>query len=377
MTNRMRPKRTVLRLLCVVCALFLLHLPLPARAQACVERELFVPWDKALPNGLDAVLVYYDLPGKHPLAVLTHGSARDREKYAEVTPWQQLPQAIWFARRGWIVLAVVRRGYGASGGIPDTRSYGSGRSPNYWAAGHEAAEDLKRAIEYARGFPQVDNSHIMVAGVSSGGFAAVALTAEAPDGLVAGINFSGGRGSQAANDVRAPESLVTAFADYGARSRVPMLWLYSENDKFFWPELAKRFDAAFRSAGGQDQFTIMPPVGADGHALFRDIPVWSDTVDRFLAENHLVFVAKVLPEPPLPDVPPPPGLSTQGTKLFHEYLLAPPHKAFAMSPHYYGYSSGNISTDMARTKALGYCNQSSKGAESGIVVSIDNYAVSR
>jgi hypothetical protein len=71
-------------------------------AQHYVEREVMIPWTKALPNGLHALLVYVDLPGKHPLVVLTHGSSRNKKEHAEVTPWQELPQALWFARRdGW------------------------------------------------------------------------------------------------------------------------------------------------------------------------------------------------------------------------------------------------------------------------------------
>jgi dienelactone hydrolase len=47
------------------------------------------------------------------------------------------------------------------------------------------------AIAYARTLPQVDAAHVVAMGVSSGGFATVALTAKAPDGLVAAINFAG------------------------------------------------------------------------------------------------------------------------------------------------------------------------------------------
>jgi hypothetical protein len=37
-------------------------------------------------NGLDALLVYADLPGKHPLALLTHGTSRITDEQAHVTP---------------------------------------------------------------------------------------------------------------------------------------------------------------------------------------------------------------------------------------------------------------------------------------------------
>ena len=42
---------------------------------------------------------------------------------------------------------------------------------------------------------------VSAVGVSAGGFATVALTASAPQGLVAAINFAGGRGSLSADEV--------------------------------------------------------------------------------------------------------------------------------------------------------------------------------
>ncbi len=79
--------------------------------------------------GLDALLVYTDLPGKYPLVVLTHGTARDTEPRNNVTPWQLLPQARWFARRGFVALVVVRRGYGSSGGSGTISATDTARRP--------------------------------------------------------------------------------------------------------------------------------------------------------------------------------------------------------------------------------------------------------
>jgi hypothetical protein len=62
--------------------------------------------------------------GKHPLVVITHGSSRKMEEHAQVTPWQELPQALWFALRGWIALVVEAM---VHPGRPDTRH--GGRCP--------------------------------------------------------------------------------------------------------------------------------------------------------------------------------------------------------------------------------------------------------
>ena len=197
------------------------------------------------------------------------------------------------------------------------------------AAAEYAAEDLRVAMDYARSLPNVDPDRAIAVGVSTGGLATVALTANAPRELVAAINFAGGRGSQADHDVCNPDDLVHAYKDFGKHSRVPMLWLYAQNDKFFWPELAQKFDAAFRSQGGNDQFVLAPPIGDDGHSLFRHVDAWSDTVDAFLIAHQLNPLPQPFPEIPPPNVPPPPGLSENGQHAFESYLLLGPHKAFA------------------------------------------------
>ena len=122
-------------------------------AQRYVEREVMIPWVLA-GSGLDAMLVYAELPGKHPLVVITHGTSRKPEEHALVTPWQQLPQALWFARRGWIALVVVRRGYGVSGGEPDVRLAGRCPQTDYQTAAEYSAEDLRVRSTMRAGYPR-------------------------------------------------------------------------------------------------------------------------------------------------------------------------------------------------------------------------------
>lgn len=342
----------------------------PLAAQPFHVDEIFIPWHKAGARGLNAVLVYPDIPGNRPLAVLTHGTSRLREERDQVTAWGLLPQAYWFARRGWTVLAVVRRGYGKSGGRAD---YMNGRCPqeHYEEAGRQSAEDLTRAIEYGVRLPHVDASHIIAVGVSTGGFAAVALTAKPPPGLVAAISFAGGRGAGADFDVCNPAHLIQAFHDFGKHSRIPMLWIYAEDDRYFWPEIAHKFDDAFRAGGGQDQFVQVPASAGAGHGLFRRVAIWSPIADAFLKAQNLVWLPQPLPPPAAPDKPPPPGLNEAGERAFRNYLLAGPHKVFAMAEHGYGSSTAQMTVDMAKTKALESCRQTAPPGEKCAVVSTD------
>ena len=161
----------------------------------------------------------------------------------------------------------------------------------------------------------------------------------------------------------------------GKHSRTPMLWLYAQNDKFFWPDLAQKFDAAFHSQGGQDQFVLAPPIGEDGHFLFRHVAAWSTTVDDFLKAQNLTFLPEPFPELTPLDVPPPPGLSEQGLRTFQSYLLLGPHKAFATSEHSFGFSVAQRTVDDARTKAVENCQHTSPNKEPCSVVSVDNAPV--
>src|SRR5271163_1925510 len=229
---------------------------------------------------LEALLVRPSDPGRYPLALIAHGSPRSGADRPLMTPLAMLPQALEFVRRGWAALIVMRRGYGSSDG-GWAESYGPCNNPNYTAAGTAGAADLKIALEFVSHRPDIDPTRMIAVGVSAGGFATVALTADPPAGLVAAISFAGGRGSLESDEVCQGSRLIEAFRVFGKRSRVPMLWVYAANDHFFGPDLAQQFRAAFAAGGGIVDFVAAPAFGGDGHGLFSPagIPVWTGYVD--------------------------------------------------------------------------------------------------
>jgi dienelactone hydrolase len=208
------------------------EVPAPMR---WTEREFMMPVRGAM-QGIDVLQVEVERPGKHPLAILTHGTAAERMDRATVTPWLFLPQAIWFARRGYVVLVVVRKGYGRSTGDQDGKFGGcqTGGRGSFVEAGEDSAEDLRAAAKYAgEKLPEVDVGTVVSAGVSTGGFAQVALTADPPPGLKVAISFAGGRGGDGKEHNCDLGGVVSAFQHFGKKSRIPMLWIYSENDHWF------------------------------------------------------------------------------------------------------------------------------------------------
>ena len=269
----------------------LLALACSVSSQDLVERELRIPAPGAGKQGLQAFMVRAAQPGPHPLALLNHGSPRAGSDRRKMTPQEMLPQAREFARRGWTAVIVMRRGYGNSGGNYAEDAHPCSRRPDFYDSGMQSANDLRAAIAYLSSLPEVDPTRIISVGRSAGGFATVALTAKPPAGLVAAISFAGGRGSPAKDEVCNSGDLIEAFRRFGKTSRVPMLWVYAQNDHFFSPQLAAEFYRAFTSAGGRAQFVSAAPFGTDGHRLFSEAgsSIWAPMVDAFLRKENLVL----------------------------------------------------------------------------------------
>ena len=170
--------------------------------------------------------------------------------------------AKWFAKRGYFVVAPVGSGYGAAAiDMPERGLYGPFFSkvgkcsnPNFRAAGLAVAQVDLWIIDYMVAEKAHLPKDVIVVGQSAGGWASIALSSVNPPQVKAIITFAAGRGGRVdgkPNNNCAPDRLVEATADFGRTSRVPMLWIYIENDTFFGPALSKRMHEAFTAAGGR------------------------------------------------------------------------------------------------------------------------------
>jgi dienelactone hydrolase len=346
----------------------------PTRAQDLVENAFRIPTKDAGKKGLEAVMVRPNESGPHPLAVLTHGSPREASDRPGMSPWQMVPQAREFARRGWTTVIVMRRGYGDSGGGFDEDARACSSRPDYYDSGKESAKDLRESIAYLSKLPEVDSSRIISVGISAGGFANVALTAEPPPGLVAAISFAGGRGSRRPDEVCNPGELIRTFHQFGEKSRIPMLWVYSENDHFFGPQIAGSFFEAFTQAGGKATFIRAAPYRRDGHGLFSigGISIWSSIVDDFLEGQRLTLRTKLLSLPEPPNVSAPTQLKATGREEFRTFLTLPPYKAFAVSTEgHLGYAFGRRSEKDAQKLAKEHCEENAPKGDDCTLVPVD------
>lgn len=343
---------------------FIILVSSAANAENILWKETTIPMSDAGPKGLETLLVWPNSPGKHPFALISHGSPRNAKERRDMSAISYLPIAMEFARRGFATAVVMRRGYGTSGG-EWAESYGTCHATNYPLAARAASADLHAAISYLATLPQFDANKMIAVGVSAGGFATVALTANSPPkGLVAAISFAGGRGSAADNTVCQADALVKTFELLGKTSRVPMLWVYAQNDHFFNPTLAQQFLTAFNTSGGRAELVLAPAFGADGHMLFSTtgISAWTPFVDKFLKKQNLVLISKPLPLPVVAKIAPPSELATSNKKEFQTYLTSPPHKAFAISSNgAFGWRSGRHTVADAKHAALASCEKYTNG----------------
>jgi dienelactone hydrolase len=234
--------------------------------------------------------------GPLPLAVMNHGvslNARERGFFPLV---EFRDAALWFARRGYMVVAPTGSGYGAAAlDVPERGLYGVFYSkigncdnPNFHDAGMAVALLDKWIIDYMTEQKFVKPDSAIVIGQSAGGWAAIALSSQNLPSVKAIITFAAGRGGRVGgkpNNNCAPDKLVAATAEFGRSGRTPMLWFYIENDTFFGPELSKKMHEAYTAAGGSAEYHLMPPFGSDGHFFIDSaeaIPQWSPLVAKFL-----------------------------------------------------------------------------------------------
>ncbi|MBR0700790.1 dienelactone hydrolase family protein [Bradyrhizobium diazoefficiens] len=267
--------------------------PAHAEDEIRIQEEI---WALPLPLPMFAYLVRPVGDGPFPLVIMNHGvslNPTDRSFFPLV---EFRDAATWFARRGYLVVAPVGSGYGAAAiDIPERAIFGPFFSkigkcsnPNFRDAGMAVAQVDLWIIDYLAAEKRIIPKDVIVVGQSAGGWASIALSSVNPPQVKAIITFAAGRGGRVGgkpNNNCAPDKLVEATADFGRTSRVPMLWIYIENDTFFGPDLSKRMHDAFTAAGGRAEYHLMPPFGNEGHFFIGSpdaIALWSPLVTKFL-----------------------------------------------------------------------------------------------
>jgi dienelactone hydrolase len=257
-----------------------------------VEEQLDLPvqvtdaYNKTFTHTIKLTLFADDAtPAPRPVIVINHGRSPESESRAAMGRARYSDVSRWFARQGFAVAVPTRVGYGVSGGA-DVEDTGACDKKNYPPGYAAAAQQTLVVLDAMHARPDTLKDRSVVLGQSFGGATAVAIAARNPPGVVASINFAGGGGGNPKTRPRdpcAPRLIERMFGEYGRSARVPMLWIYTENDQFFGERYPREWFKAFKDAGGVGEFVQFPPHGEDGHSLFTRFPAtWQPVVSEFL-----------------------------------------------------------------------------------------------
>jgi dienelactone hydrolase len=281
---------------------FLLAVVVASCASASTQGDLDASLREAVHTvpvaGTDSTIVITSFrppgAGPFPWIVLSHGTATTAAANRAIGRYRPLPPIREWVRRGYAVVAPVRRGYGASGGQHFGDSYGSCARPDFRRAGEGAALDLLATVAWAKAEPDLDGKRWLLVGQSAGAFASIYTAAKQPDGLVAVLAFAPGRGGDPQTRPGEPcasDQMAALYASITPRVAVPVLWFYAENDQFIGPRVQKLWFEGFRKAGGRGELVVIPPFPERvGHGVFpstRGIPLWTSAVSRFFATYRL------------------------------------------------------------------------------------------
>src|SRR5919206_2757943 len=185
----------------------------------------------AAPNNRSIAATVLRPEGQGPFGavVLNHGVSASARERARESSDLLINAAAVFARRGYVVVMPLRRGFGATGGEM-AEDPGSCSNPDYRSAEANAADDVMAAYDFARTLPYVDGNRMILAGQSAGGIVSMfAAATRQPAGLVAVLGFAAGRGGNP--DLRpgvpcAVEPMAKMFDAMGKQIRVPVLMHY-------------------------------------------------------------------------------------------------------------------------------------------------------
>ncbi|CAO6132449.1 COG0412 Dienelactone hydrolase and related enzymes [Candidatus Pelagibacterales bacterium] len=224
---------------------------------------------------------------KSPYLLFSHGRAGTDQERGKFGRSSEKRNSEYFVSKGFTVILPTRIGYGVSGG-PDADYSGACGNKNYLEARKVAIDQSKQVLNHVFDFSYIDRTKGIVVGQSVGGFTTIGLSAENIPGLKGAINFAGGDGGDPIKSAEKPcgDYLIKdTFAKYGASNKVPTLWLYSVNDKFWGEQLPKDWFAAFQKEGGKGQFISLPAYKEDGHSIFRgDLNAWKNDFEKFIKE---------------------------------------------------------------------------------------------
>jgi len=299
-----------------------------------VQEEIRIPAGR---YSIAATILRPEGAGPFGAVILNHGTPGSASGRASESAELLIHSAAVFARRGYVVVLPLRRGFGATGG-DFAEDPGTCANPDYRKGEQAAAEDVMAAYEYARARPYVDGNRMILAGQSAGGIVSMyAAGTRNPQGLVAVLSFAAGRGGNP--DFRpgvpcAVEPVARLLESVGKNVKAPVLLHYAENDLYFNAQTSRHWYERFAASGARAEYVLQPAFGRDGHYIFSEtlgVRYWLPAVEQFLGKHNVPF-ERLDAAQPLQAVERLPHVRTDACRnLYRAFLESPGPRAYAVS----------------------------------------------
>ena len=341
------------------------------------EQVLNILGDPARPALIVTTLLKPDGPGPFPLAVMNHGASGTARPFDEPR-YRYTYSAYYFLSRGYAVALPMMRGFS---GTPGAQAL---NGCNQEAVGIANAKDIAAVIDHLAAQPYIDPARIVVAGQSFGGWNTLALGSLRHPKVKGLIDFAGGANISACPDNAA--ALAQGAAHFGARTTVPSLWFYGDNDTKFASAVWRGMHASYTAAGGKAKLVAYGAFMHDAHSLLgapEGLRIWAPEADAFLAGlglPHAPVNPQFLPAPfPPPtdfaavdDVAAVPFLTDAGRDTYRKFLATPMPRVFIFSRAGFVGSFNGGFDPLGRGMAA--CRQQAQGC---LVYAVDDHVVWR
>lgn len=312
-------------------------------------------------TGLEGMMVTPSTPGKHPLVVMLMGPHLPEDWPGNHQSVKKLlPEAYWFASRGYAVAVASPRGWGQSDGKWFSIGFAKCTEDNVEQMLAYSGEEWLALYASVRDLPEVDATRVLSVGEFVGGTAGLWVAAHAPQvsGLKAVIAF--GLSPYTPVSKCKDGFVVPAYGALGSQVKIPSLWIgRTDDERFPRKELTQAHDR-FVAAGGNATLSMFEPAKYGAVRLFgTDAEKTMPAVEAFLRSRNLPADV-VEPMPKLPEMHLPAGYDQLAEDAFQDYLRAGPSKAFALGQGgHWGWSSGAVDVKSASDRALDLCRQMS------------------
>lgn len=300
------------------------------------EQVLSIPGAKKWTVKLQTTVLMPHGQGPFPMVVMNHGSSGkggpEEERYRFSF------SSYYFLSRGFVVVLPMMQGFSGSDGHQVLDGC------NQEEVGINNAKDIGAVIDFMTMQPYVDANRIIVAGQSFGGWNTLAFGAINHPGVKGLINFAGG--ASISNCYGMKSALADAAEHFGARTKVPSIWFYGDNDSKFSPSVWRSMHERYTQAGGEAELVAYGHFMNDSHNLLgfpEGLRIWAPKVDAFLAKMGLpnkIVHPEYLPMefPPathfaeIDDVNAVPHLNDAGRQTYRKFLNTPMPRVFIVAP---------------------------------------------